>query len=210
MILCASVIEKMTAQVDKSTLVLLALLGLCTFFLFKRAKPAKGSRISPRISPFLWFDGQAEEAANFYASVFPNSRIKNVSRYSEAGKEFHKREPGTAMTVHFELDNQPFTALNGGPQFKFTEAISLMINCKDQTEVDYYWEKLTSDGGKPSDCGWLKDKFGLSWQVVPEGLGALLSAGGSGSKRAMNAMMTMKKLDYPAMKRAFDGDQKEK
>src|SRR5262245_61281953 len=121
-----------------------------------------------RITPCLWFDDQGEEAARFYVSVFPNSKVGSVSRYSEAGQEIHKKKPGTAMTVVFELDGQSFTALNGGPNFKFTEAISFQISCETQEEVDHYWNGL-SEGGDPKaqQCGWLKDKFGVSWQVIP-------------------------------------------
>jgi predicted 3-demethylubiquinone-9 3-methyltransferase (glyoxalase superfamily) len=120
----------------------------------------------PQITPFLWFDTEAEEAAEFYCSIFPNSKITNVSHYSDAGPQ----PAGSAMTVSFVLDGQEITALNGGPHFKHTEAFSFVINCADQAEVDHYWEKLTADGGEESQCGWLKDRFGLSWQVTPEGL----------------------------------------
>jgi predicted 3-demethylubiquinone-9 3-methyltransferase (glyoxalase superfamily) len=155
----------------------------------------------------LWFDTQAEEAAQYYTSIFKNAKINKVSRYTEAGREIHGKPPGSAMTVAFELDGQEFTALNGGPNFKFTEAISLQVMCDDQKEVDYYWDKLSA-GGDPSAqvCGWLKDKFGLSWQVVPKELPELLSnPDPEKAKRAMNAMLKMKKFDIAEMKRAADG-----
>lgn len=152
------------------------------------------------ITPFLWFDHQAEEAAAFYTSIFPNSRIGRVARYGEAGPG----PAGTAMTVAFELAGLPFTALNGGPHFKFTEAVSFVVNCQTQEEVDSYWEKLSA-GGAEVQCGWLKDKFGLSWQIVPTLLGKL--AGDPDAKKAgqvMKAMMTMKKLDMCALQQAYD------
>lgn len=154
----------------------------------------------PRITPNLWFDTESEEAAEFYVSVFPNSKVTNVSRYSEGGY----REAGSVMTVDFTLDGQEYTAINGGPQFPHTEAISLLINCADQAEVDYYWDALT-EGGEEGQCGWLKDKFGVSWQVVPPGMEELL--GGPDperAKRAMAAMFTMKKLDLAALHAAAD------
>lgn len=164
------------------------------------------ANISQKISPFLWFDGQAEEAANFYVSVFKNSKIVNVSRYTEAGKEIHGHEPGTAMVVEFVLEGQRFQAINGGPQFKFSEAISFVVDCADQKEVDYFWDRLTSDGGQESDCGWLRDRFGLSWQITPTALiEAISSSDKEKAGRAMNAMMTMKKIDIAAIKRAYDG-----
>jgi predicted 3-demethylubiquinone-9 3-methyltransferase (glyoxalase superfamily) len=153
-----------------------------------------------RITPFLWFDNQAEEAAEFYASIFPNSRVSKVVRYGEAGPG----KPGSAMTVQFELDGQYFVALNGGPHFKFTEAISFVVNCKTQEEVDAYWEKLSA-GGAEVQCGWLKDKFGLSWQIVPSVLSELLSAADPArSQRVMKALMTMKKLDIRKLQQAHD------
>ena len=155
----------------------------------------------PKITPNLWFDTEAEEAAEFYASVFPNSRIVNVTHYTDAGP----REAGMVMTVDFELDGQRFTGINGGPEFKFDEAISLLINCEDQDEVDYYWEKLL-DGGEESVCGWLKDKYGLSWQVVPQGMDELFSdSDPARAERAMKAMLQMKKLDIAALRDAADG-----
>jgi predicted 3-demethylubiquinone-9 3-methyltransferase (glyoxalase superfamily) len=155
----------------------------------------------PKISSFLWFDTQAEEAANFYASVFPNSKIGKVARYGDAGPG----PKGGVMTVEFELDGKPFMALNGGPQFKFTEAISFVVHCNTQQEVDTYWNKLLQGGGQESQCGWLKDKFGLSWQIVPTILGQLLSdPDPEKSKRAMEAMLEMKKIDIPTLQRAAE------
>jgi predicted 3-demethylubiquinone-9 3-methyltransferase (glyoxalase superfamily) len=152
----------------------------------------------PRITPFLWFDNQAEEAANFYASIFKNSKVVSVSRWGEAGPG----PKGTAMTVAFQLDGQEFTALNGGPAFKFTEAISFVVSCKSQKEVDEYWEKLT-DGGEESQCGWLKDKYGLSWQIIPTALGELLGdPDPRKAGRAIKAMLGMKKIDIAALKEA--------
>src|SRR4051812_3395819 len=154
-----------------------------------------------RIAPCLWFDTQGEEAATFYTSVFPNSSITKVSHYGEAGP----REAGMVLTVEFELDGKPFTALNGGPDFTFNESISFQIACADQDEVDYYWNAL-SDGGKPGPCGWLQDRYGLSWQVVPTLLEELLSdPDRERSQRAMKAMLTMGKLDVAALRAAADG-----
>jgi predicted 3-demethylubiquinone-9 3-methyltransferase (glyoxalase superfamily) len=151
-----------------------------------------------KITPFLWFDHQAEEAASFYVSIFPNSKLVKVSRYGEAGPG----PAGSAMTVEFQLDGQSFVALNGGPHFKFTEAISFVVNCQTQDEVDSYWEKLSA-GGAQVQCGWLKDKFGLSWQIVPTVLPELLSnPDPAKSQRVMKAMLTMKKLDIHALKQA--------
>ena len=155
----------------------------------------------PKITPNLWFDTQSEEAAEYYCSIFPNSKITNVTHYGEAGP----REAGMVLTVDFVLDGQEYTAINGGPEFTFTEAISLLINCEDQEEVDYYWSKLT-DGGQEGPCGWLKDRYGLSWQVCPVGMIVLLNDPDSGrSQRAMTAMMGMKKLDLAALRAAADG-----
>ena len=160
-----------------------------------------------KIAPCLWFDHQAEEAAKFYVAIFKNSRIGTISRYGEAGREIHARQPGSVMTVEFELDGQSFTALNGGPLFKFTEAISFQVNCETQEEVDHFWEKLTAGGDPASQqCGWLKDQFGVSWQIVPSVLSALMSGPDPAkSARAMNALLQMKKLDIAALKRAYDG-----
>ena len=147
----------------------------------------------PRITPFLWFDANAEEAVDFYLGIFKNSRRLNELRVpDESGNP-----KGKVLTVAFELDGQKFTALNGGPNFKFTEAISFVVRCEDQAEVDYYWSKLTAGGGMESQCGWLKDKFGLSWQIVPARLAELLK-----SPQAMQAMMGMKKLDIAELERA--------
>ena len=160
-----------------------------------------------RITPCLWFDDQGEEAANFYVGCFPNSKITHVERYGDVGQEIHGRPPGSVMTVSFELDGQSFTALNGGPIFKFNEAISLQVDCESQEEVDFYWTKL-SEGGDPAaqQCGWIKDKFGLSWQIVPRALLEMISdPDKQKSQRAFAAMMQMKKLDIAALKKAFDG-----
>jgi len=154
-----------------------------------------------RISPFLWFDTQAEDAAKHYVSIFKNSRIVHVSRYGEAGPG----PKGGVMTVAFELEGQPFIALNGGPHFTFNESISFSIECETQEEVDYFWSRLT-DGGTESMCGWLKDKFGLSWQVNPKILGQMLSdRDPARSKRTMEAMLKMKKIDIPALQKAYAG-----
>ena len=159
-----------------------------------------------RITPCLWFDDKAEEAARFYAGIFKNSKIGAISRYGEAGREFHGKPPGTVMTVAFELDGQAYTALNGGPIFKFNEAISLQVNCETQEEVDYYWEKLSAGGDeKAQQCGWLKDKFGLSWQIVPTALAELMQdKDAAKSGRVMAALMQMKKLDINGLKKAYN------
>ena len=154
-----------------------------------------------RIVPNLWFDTEAEEAAGFYTSIFENSRIVNVTRYTEAGP----RLAGTVMTVEWELDGQRFVGINGGPEFSFTEAVSFEISCETQEEVDYYWERLT-DGGEEGPCGWLKDRYGLSWQVVPTGMVELLNDPDSErAARAMKAMLGMRKLDIAALRSAADG-----
>jgi predicted 3-demethylubiquinone-9 3-methyltransferase (glyoxalase superfamily) len=160
-----------------------------------------------RIAPCLWFDDQAEEAARFYTSVFSNSKIGTIARYGEAGQEIHGRPAGSVMTVAFELDGQPFTALNGGPVFKFNEAISFQVMCETQEEVDDYWEKLSAGGDeKAQQCGWLKDPFGVSWQVVPEVVTQLVSDPDSEkSQRAMQALLQMKKLDIAELERAYAG-----
>lgn len=157
-----------------------------------------------KITPFLWFDGRAEEAARFYVSVFPNSRIAQVLRYGEAGKEQHGQTTGSVMTVSFVLDGQPFTALNGGPVFTFTPAVSFVVDCATQDEVDHYWTKLGA-GGDPAaqQCGWLADRYGLSWQIVPKQLIELLSGPDPAiAGRVMEAMMQMKKLDIATLERA--------
>ncbi len=157
--------------------------------------------MSQRIVPNLWFDTQAEEAAQFYCSVFPRSRVLDVTRYGEAGPG----TAGTVMTVAFELDGQRFVGINGGPQFPFTEAVSFQITCADQGEVDHYWDRLL-DGGQENQCGWLKDRYGLSWQVVPEGMEEALSdEDPERARRAMEAMLGMTKLDLAALRRASDG-----
>jgi predicted 3-demethylubiquinone-9 3-methyltransferase (glyoxalase superfamily) len=152
----------------------------------------------------LWFDDQAEEAAAFYTGIFENSRVVSVSRYGDAGREIHGQAPGTVMVVAFELEGQAFTALNGGPMFKFNEAVSLQIGCETQEEVDYYWEKLSAGGDEAAQqCGWLKDRYGLSWQVVPNVLGELISdPDPERSQRAMRAMLRMKKIDIAGLTRA--------
>jgi predicted 3-demethylubiquinone-9 3-methyltransferase (glyoxalase superfamily) len=157
-----------------------------------------------KITPCLWFDNQAEEAAEFYTSIFPNSKIGNISRYGEAGQEVHGKPTGTVMTVAFELDGQTFTALEGGPIFKFSEAISLQVDCETQEEVNYYWEKLSEGGDeKAQQCGWPKDKYGVSWQIIPKILVEILNdADESKSQRAMTAMLQMKKIDIDGLKRA--------
>jgi predicted 3-demethylubiquinone-9 3-methyltransferase (glyoxalase superfamily) len=159
------------------------------------------------IVPCLWFDTQAEEAARFYTGIFPNSRIGTISRYGEAGQDVHGRPPGSVMVVEFELNGQPFTALNGGPHFRFNEAISFQIMCRTQEEVDHYWNRL-SEGGDPAaqQCGWLKDKYGVSWQVVPTVVAEMMShPDREKSERAMEALLKMKKLDIAALQRAFAG-----
>ena len=160
-----------------------------------------------KINPCLWFDTEAEEAAKFYCSVFKNSRISKVSRYVNEGQEIHGKPAGSVMAVEFELDGQKFAALNGGPQFKFDEAISFQVHCKDQAEVDYFWDKLSA-GSKEVACGWLKDRFGLSWQVVPGVLyDMLMDPDQEKVKRVTKAFLRMKKFDIAALKRAFDGGQ---
>ena len=155
-----------------------------------------------KITTFLWFDTQAEEAAKFYTSIFKDSKINAVSHYGD-GMPMPR---GTVMTIGFTLAGQEFTALNAGPQFKFTEAISLVVNCETQQEIDYFWDKLTSGGGAPIECGWLKDRYGLSWQVVPTALGQMMKAGdATKTNRMMAALMKMKKLDVAELKRAYEG-----
>jgi predicted 3-demethylubiquinone-9 3-methyltransferase (glyoxalase superfamily) len=160
-----------------------------------------------RITPCLWFDDQAEQAATLYTSIFPGSRIVTVSRYGEAGREVHGRPPGSVMVVAFELEGQAFTALNGGPVFKFNEAISLQVSCRTQEEVDHYWEKLSHGGDEQAQqCGWLKDRYGLSWQIVPVALMEMMAdpdpvkAG-----RVMQAMLQMKKIDIKGLRQAYSG-----
>jgi predicted 3-demethylubiquinone-9 3-methyltransferase (glyoxalase superfamily) len=164
-------------------------------------------QISQKISPCLWFDNQAEQAANFYISIFKNSKIIQISRYGDVGQEVHGRAPGSVMTVAFELDGQAFTALNGGPIFKFNEAISFQIYCDTQQEVDHYWDKLSAGGDpKAQQCGWLKDKYGLSWQVVPRILIDMITDPDSRkSERVFGAMLQMKKIDIEKLKKAYAG-----
>ncbi len=158
--------------------------------------------MSQKITPSLWFDTEAEDAAAFYTSVFPNSRIVSVARYTEAGP----RPAGTVMTVEFELDGQAFVGINGGPQFTFSEAVSFQITCETQEEIDRYWERLTADGGEEGPCGWLKDRFGLSWQVVPRGMDEVFNGSDpERATRAMEAMFQMKKLDVAQLQAAADG-----
>ena len=160
-----------------------------------------------RITPCLWFDDQAEEAAKLYTGIFKNSKIVAVSRYGKAGQEVHGRPEATVMTVAFELEGQTFTALNGGPIFKFNEAISFQVNCDTQAEVDYYWEKLSAGGDvKAQQCGWLKDRYGASWQIVPRVLVEMvMDPDPAQSGRVMEAMLQMKKLDIAELKRAYAG-----
>jgi predicted 3-demethylubiquinone-9 3-methyltransferase (glyoxalase superfamily) len=157
-----------------------------------------------KITPFLWFDNQAEAAANFYTSIFKNSKIVSTSRYDEAGAKASGRPVGSVLTVAFILEGQEFTALNGGPVFKFSEAISFAVNCENQKEVDYYWEKLSASP-ESEQCGWLKDKFGLSWQIVPKQLGQLLGdPDKSKASRVMEAMLQMKKIDIQKLQEAYE------
>ena len=160
-----------------------------------------------RITPCLWFDHQAEEAARFYTGIFRSSRITTITRYPGAGQEVHGKPAGSVMVVDFELDGQPFTALNGGPVFTFNEAISLQVYCETQEEIDDYWEKLSAGGDpKAQVCGWLKDRYGLSWQVVPTGLDELMEDHQSpGAQRAMTALLGMKKIDLAELQRAYGG-----
>ena len=156
-----------------------------------------------KITPFLWFDKEAEQAAQLYTSIFPDSRIKGVTRYDEAGAKASGVPAGTVMTVAFELAGQSFTALNGGPLFKFTEAVSFVVGCETQAEVDAYWDKLTANGGQPSQGGWLKDRFGLSWQIVPSSLGRLLGGPDPAKKgRVIQALLKMTKVDIKALEEA--------
>lgn len=160
-----------------------------------------------RIMPCLWFDRQAEEAAEHYTSIFPGSRIVAVSRYGEAGREVHGMEAGTVLTIVFELDGQAFTAMNGGPVFQFNEAISLQVPCDTQEEIDHYWDRLGAGGdARAQQCGWLKDRYGVSWQVVPSAMGELLDdSDPARAARVMNAMLQMRKIELAALHRAYDG-----
>ena len=157
-----------------------------------------------KITSFLWFDNQAEEAVKFYTSIFKKSKILNVARYSDAAANASGRPKGSVMTIEFELEGQRFMALNGGPHFKFNEAVSFVIKCKTQVELDRFWRKLSA-GGRESECGWLKDKFGLSWQIVPDNLGKLVtSKDPERSQRVMEALLKMRKLDIKSLKRAYE------
>jgi predicted 3-demethylubiquinone-9 3-methyltransferase (glyoxalase superfamily) len=174
-----------------------------------KGKPAKGwtTVISGRITPCLWFADEAEDAAEFYTGIFKNSRITGITRYGEAGHEIHGRPAGSVMVVAFALDGHSFIALNGGPLFKFNEAVSLQVNCETQQEIDYYWEKLTAGGDpKAQQCGWLKDKYGLSWQVVPP-MDEFFQRDerSPGAARAMEAMLKMKKIEMDVLRRAYEG-----
>jgi predicted 3-demethylubiquinone-9 3-methyltransferase (glyoxalase superfamily) len=158
------------------------------------------------ITPMLWFDKQAEEAARFYVSVFPNSKIVRIAHYPESAESVSGQAKGSVMTVEFELNGQPFVALNAGPVFKFSEAISFVVNCESQEEIDSYWQKLLAGGGQESDCGWLKDRYGLSWQITPTELFDMnADPDRVKADRVMAAMLKMKKLDLPALRKAFEG-----
>ena len=159
-----------------------------------------------KITPCLWFDDRAEEAAKFYTSIFKNSKIGDVTRYGKEGYEIHGREAGTVMTIDFEIEGQKFVGLNGGPIFKFNEAISFQVHCETQKEVDYYWEKLSEGGDeKAQQCGWLKDKYGVSWQIVPTVLGRMLQdKNAKKSQRVMKALLQMHKLDIKILKQAYE------
>ena len=173
----------------------------------KTSKVKKTSSSIQTISPCLWFDSQAEEAAKFYVSVFKKGKIVAITRYPAVGQEIHGRPPGSVLTVEFVINGLPFTALNGGPIFKFNEAVSMQVLCKTQKEIDYYWDKL-GEGGDPKarQCGWLKDKYGLSWQVAPTGMAKMLKNSNSkNTQRAFAAMMQMKKLDIAALEAAYKG-----
>ena len=163
-------------------------------------------KFSQKIAPCLWFEREAEEAANLYTSIFPDSKVRDIARYGKAGFEIHGQPEGTVMTVNFEIAGLPFTALNGGPVFKFTEAVSLQIYVDDQKELDYYWDRLTPGGDPKSHvCGWLKDRYGLSWQVVPAKMVDWFTTADDRSQRAFTAMMKMGKLDIAALERAYRG-----
>ena len=160
-----------------------------------------------KIVPNLWFDDQAEEAANYYASIFKNSKVGTVTHYGKSAAKVAGRPEGSVLTVEFEVEGQTFVGLNGGPAFKFSEAVSFQVNCKDQAEVDELWGKLTADGGQESVCGWLKDKYGVSWQIVPDVMNEMMRDGGTEKQeRMMNAMLQMKKLDVAALQKAYDGN----
>jgi predicted 3-demethylubiquinone-9 3-methyltransferase (glyoxalase superfamily) len=164
-------------------------------------------KVMQKIKPCLWFDSQAEEAAAFYTSIFKDGKIGQITRFGKAGYEIHGREAGSVMTVEFEIGGQGFTALNGGPMFRFNEAVSFQVPCEDQAEVDYYWEKLGEGGDEEAKvCGWLKDRYGLSWQVFPAEMETLVGEPESEkSQRAMTAMLQMKKIDLAALKKTYEG-----
>lgn len=164
------------------------------------------SQLQQRITPCLWFDNQAETAATYYTSIFKQSKITRVSRYTEAGKDIHHRPAGSVMTVEFELDGQSFTALNGGPEFRFNEAVSFVIHCQTQQDIDYFWERLTVGGDQAAQrCGWLKDKFGVSWQVIPDVLPRLLMDNDrEKASRVMSAMLRMKKIEIAELHHAVN------
>ena len=172
----------------------------------KTASRASSSARKQGMSICMWFDTQAEDAARYYTSIFKNSRIGNISRYGKAGFEVHHRPEGSVMTVEFQLNDMKFLALNAGPLFKFNEALSIVVACTTQAEVDHYWDKLSA-GGDPAAqaCGWLKDKFGVSWQITPDVMAKLMKGDPVKSQRAFAAMMQMKKLDIGALKKAYDG-----
>jgi len=159
-----------------------------------------------KITPMLWFDTQAEEAARFYTSIFDDSKIETITRYGEAGAEASGRPKGSVMTVEFEIEGQKFVGLNGGPQFKFSEAISFVVNCKNQKEIDSLWAKLTAGGGEPSVCGWLKDRFGLSWQIVPARFWELMEGDPKKGERVMAALMQMTRIDIETLEKAAERD----
>ena len=166
-------------------------------------------KITSKFTPCLWFDNKAEEAVNFYISIFKNSKILNIARYGESGAKVSGQKKGSVMTVSFELEGQPFLALNGGPIFKFNEAVSFIVNCENQEEVDRFWQKLTA-GGQEQPCGWLKDKYGLSWQIVPTALDEMMEdKDPKKSESVMQAMLKMKKLDIKTLKQAYDNASKE-
>jgi predicted 3-demethylubiquinone-9 3-methyltransferase (glyoxalase superfamily) len=159
-----------------------------------------------KITPMLWFDTQAEEAARFYTSIFDDSKIQTITHYGDAGAEASGRPKGSVMTVEFEIEGQKFVGLNGGPEFKFSEAISFVVNCKNQKEIDSLWAKLTAGGGQPSVCGWLKDKFGLSWQIVPAKFWELMEGDPARAERVMAALMQMTKIDLETLEKAAKRD----
>lgn len=176
---------------------------LNNFKTYAESKTKKADLKIQKITPFLWFNSNAEEAVNFYTSVFKNSGISSISRYTEAGFEYHHKPAGTAMTISFSIEGQNFTALNGGTEFKFNESISFVVTCKDQEELDYYWKKLSEDGDPDAQmCGWLKDKFGVSWQIVPEALGKLMS--GKNGEKVASALFQMKKLNIAELEKAAE------